>query len=286
MSQVNTGPQAAVQDAAPAAPQTAATAGNVTAPVQDEFVRIPSNQMGDYGKDWHNAMRDARLGREAQQGGLLQLAQTLSGMGMTPAQMDQLLKESNQLPEQTTGINPPEPAPTNGEAAFTQDDMKKLIRDELTGFRNQQTLEQARMQQDQFGLNVLNEMGFRTDDGQGQIPSRTNMAWHLWNMALNDSKAQGIPQWYSNEQKSLALSQPATQDVLARAKTTFSSMLSDFTNETVSALADKQKQIPGATNAGGIGGQTLSKKPEEMNAQERMEWATQDWYPQLRGATG
>jgi len=251
--------------------ETQATAAPAAGPQKEPTITIPVQHMGDYGQDYYKALSDAKRGREFMAAGVEPLMTELKRLNLTPAEFAQYLKVSEgtsqvgaQQPDAGLGGNGQQDQPV------TLDAIDKLIERRFESQRDQMTVEAAVQAEQAFGEQVLLEAGIkRNNDGTPTFMMK--QTWPIWHSSVNQAMAADIPRWYPADQRDEALRQPASPQVLAKAKEIFKQTLTDLRNEFVSDASTRQQEIPGATNAGGPAGSPPKKPYDEMSWAERKE---------------
>lgn len=258
--------------------QPAATPAPVAAPAAEpdpEYLHIPIKSVPqELGRDWHNWFGDAKVGRQAKEAGLLELAQELQDQGYDPKAYLQLLRQYQQ--ENAAPAQPAQPGEPAG-TPLTEERMMQVLQQFNEKQRSETEQRMAEQQAYAFEAQtqnaVLEKAGFKPGP-DGKFGPDGVAAGGMFNAILNQVVAENLPSWASADDKRKAFAAPAPRQAVEEAAKRFDAAWQDIINRGVAMVAQRGNKQPDATLGGGPAGQQPPKDFSKMNAKERFEYLT------------
>jgi len=246
--------------------QTPAVETPVQSPVDDDFVRIPRDQIGPGG--WHETARQAKAYGSLENDGWVDFAQKSGLSGRQLSEYWDTPSESAQPPVE----------PDQASNQLTADAIGQIVAEKLKRFReesdrnHEQQLEQADRSkrfdaERQFASETLKALKLEPEI-DGKPNDRFLDAEAMFNRRLNAVIKSDIPEHWSKDRRDKAFSSPATDEQLKRAADTFGGAMKDWMNEAIASDATRTATEPATTLAGGPDGGEPPKDLDRMTMQE------------------
>jgi len=278
----------AVTTALPAAPTGGSPAGPTTAPSTQtaagtgtqEFIQFEKARLAEFGGDLKEYDRAARLGRQADQSGLLEVQAYLTTQGITPKQMLEFWQKPDEAPTGAPAGEPPQtpPSPADGDKPLTEAKFMRIQEEQRAAAikaqqeqAEQQHVNQGRQFRQQFAADVLKEVGF-ADNPKAQA---------LLGTAIKDAVAEAIMEtinvdiasagWPADKKYYVSHNHQPFPHEVARAKQIVLDRLTDFRTILISNAARGQGAVPGASLVGGgIAGEGFD--PNKLQGRAKAEY--------------
>ena len=262
--------------AAQPSPAPVAAADAVLA-TDDAYFRVPKDPFKPWGGRWGEAVSRANKFDQAEQSGLIELAQELSTQALTPAQMVKLLRE-NQDPEPAE--TPPEQPTGESPEPFTRqqyrEEREREREEEVT--RKTEADKQAQQQAWQQGRRTATEEFAKSlklgGDTVGTRQAKATFEHHM-TQAIRQVLESDINLTPEAREKFAREFKPEPEE-LATATAAATAEWQDLGNTFNSDFVAGQGNVPvGTLGAGGGGPGKGSPKPmDEMTEAEKVEYVT------------